>query len=185
MKRSPEPWLSEGFALLRTSGEEALTVDRLCRALGKTKGSFYHHFASVEAYADALLARWEADGTQMPIDVSRKKVSPSERAKTLDEVVRGLDHAVDQAIRRWATRDARAREVLARVDARRIAYIEEIHRAAGHASPKTLAMLEYCALLGAQQLFADLASPPAREVERALRRAVRALVASSSAATRG
>jgi len=163
--------------LLRTSGEEALTIDRLCRALGKTKGSFYHHFASVEAYSDALLARWEAEGTQAPIEASRKKGSPSERAKTLDEIVRGLDHAVDQAIRRWAARDPRAREVLARVDTRRLAYLEEIHRAAGHEAPRALATLEYAALLGAQQLFSDLTSSPARDVERTLRLAVRALVA--------
>jgi len=42
---------------------------------------------------------------------------------------------------------------------------------------RTLARLEYVAFLGAQQLFPDLSTADAREVERALRAAMAALVA--------
>ena len=177
MERTPEPWLREGFRLLREEGEDALTIERLCRNLKKTKGSFYHHFANAEAYADALLSRWEAEGTQAPIDVSRGSATPGGKAKALDEAVRGLDHGLDQAIRAWASRDPRARTALGRVDARRLAYLEELHANAGHPTPRALATLEYAALLGAQQLFPDLKSKDASEIEGTLREAMRAFVA--------
>jgi AcrR family transcriptional regulator len=154
-RTTPAAWCAAGLALLRDEGIEAVTVDRLCAALGKTKGSFYHHFADLDAYLGALLARWEEELTEATIRAADAEADLRRRAARLDEVVSRLDHGLDRAVRAWALRDARARDAMARVDERRIAYLAALHAAAGHRRARELAELEYLAFVGAQQL--DLA----------------------------
>lgn len=159
-RASPDDWCTAGLALLRDEGIGAATVDRLCAAQGKTKGSFYHHFRDLDAYLAALLARWEADLTDAPIREAGSEADPRRRGARLDDVVRGLDHRLDVAVRAWALRDPRARAAVARVDERRLAYLAELHRASRHPEPRALAELEYAAFVGAQHL--GLAATPAR-----------------------
>jgi AcrR family transcriptional regulator len=174
-RATPGDWCAAGLSLLRDEGIGALTVDRLCAALGKTKGSFYHHFRGLEAYLAALLARWEEDLTDAPMREAGTEADPRRRGARLDEVVRGLDHRLDLAVRAWALRDARARAAMARVDARRVAYLAALHRAGRLADPRAAAALEYAAFVGAQQL--GYLSRPARaeRLSRALRGALAAL----------
>jgi Bacterial regulatory proteins, tetR family len=40
---SVDDWIQAGFAILAEEGIKALKIDRLCRRLGVTKGSFYWH----------------------------------------------------------------------------------------------------------------------------------------------
>jgi len=60
-------WVAAGLELLRDGGEDAVTVDRLCATLGRTKGSFYHHFEDSAAYQGALLEHWANLHTELPI----------------------------------------------------------------------------------------------------------------------
>ncbi len=155
-RASPRDWCSAGLALLREEGIEAVTVERLCAALKKTKGSFYHHFRDIDAFRAALLSRWEEDLTEEPIRATEREEAPR-RAARLDEVVRGLDHRLDGAVRAWAHRDTRARAAIDRVDERRIEYLAGLYRASGCKKPRLLAELKYTAFVGAQHrgLFSD------------------------------
>ncbi len=148
-----EDWIEAGFTLLRCDGEQALTIDRLCTALGRTKGAFYHHFEGAPAYAAALLVAWEQRNTDAPIAAASGEVETSARRRTLDSAVKQLDWALDLAVRSWGLRDASAREVVARVDARRIAYLEGLlPRRVSAPRRRAIATLEYAAFLGAMQL---------------------------------
>lgn len=174
-RASPRDWCAAGLALLRDEGIDAVTIERLCAALGKTKGSFYHHFADLEAYQAALLTRWEADLTRAPIRAAEREADPHRRGERLDQVVRTLDHELDRAVRAWALWDSGVRAAMRRVDARRLAYLTRLHRERGHREPARLAELEYTVFVGAQQLGV-LAEP--RRVKRlasALQRALAAL----------
>ncbi len=66
MVRSPtarQKLLQAAFALIRTKGFAATTVDDLCAAAGVTKGAFFHHFDSKEALGVAAADYWsEATG---------------------------------------------------------------------------------------------------------------------------
>ena len=62
-------WLDAGLDILRENGEDQLTIESLCARLGRTKGSYYHHFTDVAAYLDALLAHWADKQTAAPIVV--------------------------------------------------------------------------------------------------------------------
>ena len=53
-----EDWLERGLNLLAEEGSEALTIDSLCQRFGVTKGSFYHHFGSKDAFGLVVLDRY-------------------------------------------------------------------------------------------------------------------------------
>lgn len=44
--------------LVRRQGWAATSIDQVCRAVGLTKGAFFHHFASKEALGVAAAERW-------------------------------------------------------------------------------------------------------------------------------
>ncbi len=154
-RATQEDWLDAGLVLLRDRGHDALTIDALCRVLGRTKGSFYHHFADVSAFSGRLLEHWEKKSTEDLIAAADTGGSHVERRARLYASVRTVESGVQRAIQAWALRDPAARAVRARVDARRIGYLAELRRAAG-ATPKMAeraAQIEYAAFLGALQVF--------------------------------
>jgi AcrR family transcriptional regulator len=55
---SVDDWIQAGFAILAEEGMKALKIDRLCRRLGVTKGSFYWHFTGIAGYRAALVQAW-------------------------------------------------------------------------------------------------------------------------------
>lgn len=50
--------LQAALTVFREKGYAATSVDDICRAAGRTKGSFFYHFASKEALAVAAAAHW-------------------------------------------------------------------------------------------------------------------------------
>lgn len=76
---SDQDWVRAGFEVITDDGLGALTVDRLCKRVGATKGSFYWHFTDMNGYRAALIDAWatlrdedrgqfEALGDQAPRD---------------------------------------------------------------------------------------------------------------------
>src|SRR4051812_5047206 len=52
--------LNATVELVRKQGWSATSIDQLCKAVGVTKGAFFHHFASKEALGVAAAAHWSA-----------------------------------------------------------------------------------------------------------------------------
>ena len=154
-----EAWLAAGLQLLKETGAGALTIDRLSDRLGVTKGSFYHHFSSREAYSEALLTHWEEQLTHRLIAASSAGASFSERDLTLTRLGEELfDPELEVAIRAWALRDPAVMDVQERVDQQRIGYLQELfHLATNDAdSAATLAVIRYAFYVGAQQVRPSL-----------------------------
>ena len=55
---SVEDWVQAGFGVISDHGLKALTVGRLCKRVGATKGSFYWHFTDLGSYRIALIDAW-------------------------------------------------------------------------------------------------------------------------------
>ncbi|MGD1847163.1 MAG: TetR/AcrR family transcriptional regulator [Salibacteraceae bacterium] len=49
------PWIQAGYAVFAQAGPDALKVESLAREVGKSKSSFYHHFADLEVFTEILL----------------------------------------------------------------------------------------------------------------------------------
>lgn len=101
---SVQDWVQAGFRILAEDGLKALTIDRLCKRLGVTKGSFYWHFTDMKAYRNALVDTWAAvrDADRGDFD-ALSDVPPRERLSHMMTALVGPAHwMLERAMREWA-----------------------------------------------------------------------------------
>jgi AcrR family transcriptional regulator len=150
-------WLKAAIDALKAEGPGGLTIDRLCGAMGKTKGSFYHHFGSAAGLRGAILDDWESRQTSAIIDRTLSVSDQARRAEILSRLVGAADWGEERALRAWAWKDGDVRARVDGVDRRRIAFLATFYPSATDAQAAQLAMIEYAALIGAMHLFVDAA----------------------------
>lgn len=51
-----QAWILAGYELFAAEGPKGLRVEVMARGVGKSKSSFYHHFADLECFIEVLLA---------------------------------------------------------------------------------------------------------------------------------
>ena len=151
-----EDWIALGLAALGRLGPEALTLEQITAAAGKTRGSFYHHFPDHAAFLAALGARWREASTELPIAATERQ--RGRRSDTLARRTAGIDHALERNLRRLAaSAPAIAREVSC-VDEARIAYLVRLFRDELSLSPAEAlarARIQHAYFVGAQMVFPD------------------------------
>ncbi len=101
---SVQDWVQAGFRILAEDGLKALTIDRLCKRLGVTKGSFYWHFTDMKAYRSALVDTWAAvrDADRGDFD-ALSGLPPRERLSHMMTALVGPSHwMLERAMREWA-----------------------------------------------------------------------------------
>ena len=159
MKISREEWLSSGLALLAEHGSEVIKIDRLCRHLKVTKGSFYHYFANRQAFVDELLAYWLKKDTDEVIESLSGMADPHARGQALNQGVEQADLKPEMALRIWGHQDPGVAEAVARVDKRRLDYLTSlVQEQTGRSDQAVLmAKLAYAHFVGCQTL-GDLVS---------------------------
>lgn len=152
-----EDWLALGLDRLAAEGPRALQLESICAAAGRTRGSFYHHFADHSAFLDALAEYWRTRHTEALIDLSRSG-SAHDRLRTIRQLATSVDATVELGMRRLGAIHPRIQAVVDEVDRRRIDYMRRLHlsrpgvtenQAAG------FAWLEYAAYVGSQVLWPD------------------------------
>ncbi|QYO63118.1 TetR/AcrR family transcriptional regulator [Leptolyngbya sp. 7M] len=154
-------WFEIGLQLLAAEGEKALTIDRLCQTAERTKGSFYHHFKSHDEFVTALLAYWQFEYTNRIIARVEQLEDLSDRRRELDRLAASVDSRLERAIRRWSGVDERVQLTLKQVDEQRIQYLAKLICELGQSDEETaheLAVIEYAAFVGFQQLFPEAES---------------------------
>jgi AcrR family transcriptional regulator len=48
-------WIKQGYETFALAGRNELKVEPLAKAVGKSKSSFYHHFADIDLFIDVLM----------------------------------------------------------------------------------------------------------------------------------
>ena len=147
---SAKDWLDEGLRTLATSGFTALKAEPLAKAMGVSRGSFYWHFADVEAFHAAVLQHWREVAVEQvitAIDASLPQQSPIEQ---LLRRAFGRKPALESAIRSWAGIDPVTRAAVQGVDRRRLGYVEDLLEASGlpRGVARARAQVLYWAFLG-------------------------------------
>lgn len=151
-------WLTLGFKALAEGGPEALTIEALCTRAGRTRGSFYHHFATIDAYRAALAEHWRGVHTEEVIRRAETRSAPLGKLDLLNTLAAALDPRVERGFRRLAAADAAVATVCRAVDRRRIAYLSGLYQATGRftdAEAEALARIEYAAFVGFQSIAPD------------------------------
>jgi AcrR family transcriptional regulator len=60
MISAKEKWLETGYEQFAILGPDKLSINRLSKAVGLSRASFYHHFGDIEGFIEALLAQhWQ------------------------------------------------------------------------------------------------------------------------------
>ena len=105
-----EDWLRQARLALLRGGVEAVRVEKLARALGVTKGSFYWHFTGREELLDSLLREWENEVREI-----LQQIGPGPAERRFRALVRLLEQRArlseegkvpsDAAIFAWASVD--------------------------------------------------------------------------------
>lgn len=129
---SRSEWLEAGLAVLAQDGPNGLRIDRLCRRLDVSKGSFHHHFAGAGDFKRALLASYETRVVEA-LDEAIKQATGA----TPEDALAGLTAAItgsesfyrpdlEVAMRAWAFSDLEVGAVQERIDERRLRSLHDI-----------------------------------------------------------
>ncbi|MBZ0216634.1 MAG: TetR/AcrR family transcriptional regulator [Fimbriimonadaceae bacterium] len=151
-----QAWLQLGLEALAEDGPEALTVEALCTRAKRTRGSFYHHFPSIEYFIEHMLEAWRKTHTEDLIKATAQRANLADRMGHLNELAIGLDPGIEQGVRRLAARDETARNICAAVDDTRVAYLADLYARSARFSAQdalTMAKVEYAAFVGMQVIY--------------------------------
>jgi len=126
-----EDWVRQARLALLRSGVEAVRVERLARALGVTKGSFYWHFTGRKELLESLLREWE---NEVPEILQQMGTGPAEgkfRAlvRLLEQRARLSEEGEvpsDAAIFAWASVDPAVARRVNRAEEGRIRLLKRI-----------------------------------------------------------
>ena len=147
---SADDWLKQGLKTLARDGFTALKAEPLAKAMGVSRGSFYWHFADVEAFHAAILNYWREVAAERIIDDVEAAAGKDNALQLLLRRVFGERLALENAVRRWAVVYPLAKAAVQAIDRRRLSYVESQMHHAG-ISPdvaRARAQILYWAYLG-------------------------------------
>jgi AcrR family transcriptional regulator len=153
-------WIEAAYAVLAQEGHASLTIERLTTLTGKTRGSFYHHFGSLDGFITRFLDDWREQNTERIIRLAEADPEPSRRRAVVHREAVRADTRIEIAIRRWAGADGKVLAACHEVDRRRIdvlrrdvvALAEARGSELGADEAERLAWFEYAAFVGGQML---------------------------------
>lgn len=149
-RMSRDDWFAVARRLLVEQGGEALTVDGLTNRASVTKGSFYHHFKSQQAFVEAFLEDLRHRAFADVVADVDAAAPPRQQLRQLATAISRHHPALERAVRRWAVTNRAAAEVVRQVDGDRLTYVRGLFLGAtGEPSEAdSLARLNYAFYVG-------------------------------------
>lgn len=157
-------WIALGLDSIRENGPSALTIDALCEASGKTRGSFYFHFGSIEEYQIALTSDWVDRFTSQII---RREPKTTNRSDLLNELAGRLDLDLETGIRQLALISPAISTLVNQADQDRADWLASLYRESGRfdeQQAEMLAKIELAAFTGFRLIDPDMTPAEAREL---------------------
>ena len=148
-----DDWTKVALTAIADKGTANVSVERLARELGATKGSFYWHFKDRPALIVAALDRWERDYTDRIIERLSAVGDPRQRFRGLLESA-FVDHpgVLIDANLLAAADDPVVGAALERVARKRLAFVDAIFAQTGASGGSERALLAFSAYVGLAQL---------------------------------
>lgn len=150
---SRDDWTAAALAAIAEKGIAHVSVERLARELGTTKGSFYWHFKDRPALIAAALERWEQDYTDQIIVQLSTVDDPRERFRQLlESSFRAHPGVLVDANLLADADDPVVGEALKRVARKRLAFVDQIFAQLDTPGGSDRALLAFSAYIGLAQL---------------------------------
>ena len=123
-----DDWTDAALELLTSDGVGGVKISRLCTRLDVTKGSFYWHFADLDALWEAMAQRWQATHDAKFTELDEiGSLPPDQRVVALaGTLMNPRNLAVETAIRDWARTNPRIAESVRQIDS---AVFKAVHAA--------------------------------------------------------
>ena len=121
-----DDWLNLALEELRAHGYGALRAQPLAKKLDVTRGSFYHHFESLEAFHTAVIDHWSKKTSGLIALEAQDFDDPLEALDDLLQKTLRSGEALERAIRSWSTVAPSVAEAVERVDQERIGVAEAL-----------------------------------------------------------
>jgi AcrR family transcriptional regulator len=150
---TPEHWTRAALAAIADQGTANVSIERIARELGATKGSFYWHFKDRPALIVAALDHWEREYTDDIIERLSDVTDPRERFRGLLQSA-FVEHpgVLIDANLLAAADDPVVGAALERVARKRLTFVEQIFVQTGAADAADRALLAFSAYVGLAQL---------------------------------
>jgi AcrR family transcriptional regulator len=147
---SATDWIKQGLKTLTVSGFTGLKADPLAKAIGVSRGSFYWHFADVEAFHAALLRYWRDIAVERIIADLESETTGGDALSQLIRRAFSVRSATEMAVRNWAAHEPLARKTVEAIDRRRLSYIARLFEKSGLPPTRALARAQilYWTFLG-------------------------------------
>ncbi|WP_136658524.1 TetR/AcrR family transcriptional regulator [Nitratireductor sp. XY-223] len=136
-----EDWLELAKDILVNEGVGSIKVMVLAQRLDVSRSSFYWFFKSRRDLLDQLLHHWEYKNTTSIVERARRPSHSIVEAVFnlfecwVDETV--YDPGLDFAVREWARRSPKVRELVDRADSDRVAAITDMFARHGYEEPES------------------------------------------------
>ena len=126
---SQRDWLKLAMEALSARGDSEIRIDRLCKKLGVTKGSFYFHFEDRADFVAKLVNYWLDEINQSVIPEMEKFADQTPEARLLELMKllhRKQQGRYDVPFRAWAAHDDTVARGVAKADRLRFDFIQRI-----------------------------------------------------------
>lgn len=154
-------WFELGQALLKSDGPSALTIERLTASAGKTRGSFYHHFDSRDAFLTEMIQKWQADSLSSVATRLQNEDRPEGKRVIMRGVSTEWDGAFERQLRILAAQEPLVAELVSKVDERRMQGLASMIALLQPdvEDPASFAFVQYAAIVGGQMLLSSASDP--------------------------
>lgn len=146
-------WSRAALGAIAQRGVSNVSVERLARELGATKGSFYWHFKDRSALIVTALELWELEHTDRVIKALSPIADPRDRFRRLIEIsFREETGALIDANLLASADDPTVADALERVARKRLAFVDRIFAELDAPGGSDRALLAYSAYVGLAHL---------------------------------
>lgn len=155
-KLTKDDWVSAGMGILKTKGYAELSIVRISNYLGVTRGSFYHHFTSLNEFIDALVENWEERIVNHGFEQTLvDHEQPEQEFRNLISYVTQLNDKYDLVFRQWAPSNTHVKGHMERLDKKRLNKLVELMQrlSSNKDDGEKLAHIAYYAYIGSLHTF--------------------------------
>ena len=149
-----QDWTDAALDAIAGGGVAAVTLERLAKTLGATRGSFYWHFTDRNELIEVALEQWEREHTTELIPKAEAIKDPAERLSLLFREVYERPADPIEIRLAWVAEDPIVAPVVARVTRARLEFLHQIFTELGLPDDEATdrAWLAYALYVGHHQL---------------------------------
>lgn len=143
-------WVNAALNQLREQGPQAVSGEKLARRLDVTRGSFYHHFPSMDDFIEQVMDEWERTYTRALLEKVHTD-DPGTEMNRLLEAAWNADIELELAVRQWGFVNPTVQKRIERMDQVRLMHVSNLYSIliGDDAKGRKFGKIAYFGLLGA------------------------------------